>query len=51
MLFFLSRQGQHIGRKENPSGDQSPVRDVTWIRKHFVPDGTGRNEGVCFLPI
>ena len=45
---FPSRQGQHIGRKENFSGGQSPVRDVMWKRKHFVPDGGQGVKGRCF---
>jgi hypothetical protein len=44
----LFRQGQHIGRKENFSGVRSPVRDVIWEGKHFVPDGT-RGEGMVFF--
>jgi len=44
----MSRRRQHIGRKKNSAGDQRPVRDVMWRRKHFVPDGT-RGEGVVFF--
>jgi enterochelin esterase-like enzyme len=33
---------------ENSAGDQSPVRDVMWRRKHFVPDGT-RKKGERFF--
>jgi len=48
IFVFLSRRGQHIGRKEKSAGDQSPVRDVMWRRKHFVPGGPG-SEGVVFF--
>jgi len=44
---FPSRRGQHIGRKESPSGNQSPVRDVMREGKHVVPGGP-EGEGWCF---
>jgi len=48
IFVFLSRRGQHIGRKENFSGGRSPVRDVIREGKHFVPGGT-RGKGMVFF--
>ena len=43
--FFLSRRGQHIGRKAPPFTPR-PVRDKMFSSSHCVPDGTSADGGI-----